>query len=95
MEGIASAIEDGWELLAAQLDIPLATLTHIKMNPQYSIAKQIYCMLVAWRESAADGATLNALFVALREASPNVTVNWNQLETNMGFPRISGSNCRC
>lgn len=85
MAGIAQAIGNGWEILAAELGIPQATLEHIKIDHRFSTVEQIYYMLVQWRKSAAEGATLDSLFEALRGASPSVTVNWKQLETKLGF----------
>ncbi|XP_053381496.1 uncharacterized protein LOC123557609 isoform X2 [Mercenaria mercenaria] len=75
---ISQTVGNNWELLGSELGLSDVQLQRIAMDYQTSDMK-IYKMLLKWRETKEEGATLNTLLHAMK-AVKKVYIEWDEIQ---------------
>ena len=88
---ISNFIGNGWEFLAVCLKFSLAQIEQIKADHRESIQKQIFYMLLKWKNTEGCKATLTSLLDEMIKV-PGVTIDWNALQHIFG-PVVDNGKC--
>ncbi|KAH3829503.1 hypothetical protein DPMN_131499, partial [Dreissena polymorpha] len=80
---LASTIGNGWEMLAAYLDISSASLDQIKADNSRHV-ERVYQMFLLWRRRKTNSATLRMLLKNMKECEA-VVVDWEGVRERLGF----------
>ena len=88
---ISKFIGNRWEFLAVCLKISQAQIEQIKADHRESIQKQIFYMLLKWKNTEGCNATLTSLLDEMIKV-PGITVDWNALQHIFG-PVVDNGKC--